>query len=78
MYWASGIAFDPINDSKPWLWLCSECEVSFEKAMENLLNAKEIHSLIDGWIEKKDKNGNMIIVYHVPYIDCFGRPTNER
>lgn len=77
MYWVSGIAFDPNNDKRPWLWLCSECEISFEKAMEILASARELHCLVSGWIEKMDTNGKSEVVYHKAYIDCFGRPTKE-
>lgn len=73
MYWVSGIAFDPDNDKRPWLWHCNECEISYEKAMKVLESARELHCLLSGWIEKKNSNGESEVVYHKAYIDCFGR-----
>lgn len=71
-YWASGIAFDEKNDKKPWLWFCSECELSLEEAKRVIACAKENYNLISAWVDCLNENNESTVVYHECFIDAFG------
>ena len=74
-YWMSAIIWNEGCD-KPWLLAMGSCQLSLEKAMEEVAHAKATFTVLSAWIDMFDENNVKHTVFHECYVNAFGNIDN--
>ena len=70
-YWMSAIVWNE-GCRKPWLLAMANCQLSLEKAMEEVAHVKATFTVLSAWIDMLDENDIKQTVFHECYVNAFG------
>lgn len=74
-YWVSAIVLNK-GDKKTWLLALGSCQLSLEKAMEEVDHAKNTFTVLSAWVDMFDENNIKQTVFHECYVNAFGDVDN--